>query len=213
MPQVADTRQINLVTYSSPVGDMLLACSEVGLVSLSYLRKLDAAASNGVSETSSDGGPKTSSDGGTKASPGVGSETSPAQLPQIFARKYGVALERLQAAPSSQTDQASAQLDQYFQGQLKTWDLQLDWQLVNGFRKSALLAATQIPYGSTSSYRELAVKAGSPKAARAVGTAMAQNPFSIVVPCHRVVRTGGNLGNYGGGVEAKRWLLELESQA
>ena len=185
MPQVADTRQINLVTYSSPVGDMLLACSEVGLVSLSYLRKLDVA----------------------------GGETSPAQLPQIFARKYGVALQRLQAASSAQTSQVSAQLDQYFQGQLKTWDLQLDWQLVNGFRKSALLAAAQIPYGSTSSYRELAVKAGSPKAARAVGTAMAQNPFSIVVPCHRVVRTGGDLGNYGGGVAAKRWLLELESKA
>ena len=197
MPQVADTGQINLVTYSSPVGDMLLACSTAGLVSLSYLRKLAASGS----------------DGGSKASSGGVSEASPAELPQIFARKYGVALERLQAAPSPQTSQVRAQLDKYFQGQLKTWDLQLDWQLVNGFRKSALLAASQIPYGATSSYRELAVKAGSPKAARAVGTAMAQNPFSIVVPCHRVVRTGGDLGNYGGGVKAKRWLLDLESQA
>ena len=200
MIQTADPQTINLVTYSSPVGEMLLACSEAGLVSLSYLRKLgklDVAGSGSGSKT------------GSKAS----SKNGSAQLPQIFARKYGVALQRLQAAPSAQTSQVSAQLDQYFQGQLKTWDLQLDWQLVNGFRKSALLAAAQIPYGSTSSYQELAVKAGSPKAARAVGTAMAQNPFSIVVPCHRVVRTGGDLGNYGGGVAAKRWLLELESQA
>jgi len=171
-------QKINLTSYQSPVGQLMVACSPKGLVSLTYL--LASQDSN--------------------------------NLVQTFARKYSWPEELLEAAADAQTQKVVQQLDRYFSGQLQTWDLDLDWQLVKGFRKAVLSAAAQIPYGATCSYGELAAKASNPKAARAVGTAMAQNPFSIVVPCHRVVRSGGEIGNYGGGSDAKVWLLDLEAR-
>ena len=90
-------------------------------------------------------------------------------------------------------------------------ELPLDWRLSAGFRKTVLETLySDVDYGRTVSYLELATMVGNPKASRAVGTAMATNPIPIVVPCHRVLRTGGGLGNYGGGVEMKRWLLTME---
>lgn len=106
---------------------------------------------------------------------------------------------------------ARAQLDEYFAGERSTFDLPLDLRLARGpFRREVLALLPTIPVGTTRTYAELAVTAGRPKAVRAVGSGCATNPLPIVVPCHRVLRTGGELGGYLGGVECKRWLLEHE---
>lgn len=108
------------------------------------------------------------------------------------------------------SDRAAAQLDEYFDGERQEFDLPLDWRLVRGFTRAALEAIQRIPYGETAGYGEVAITAGSPRAARAVGTACATTPFSIVVPVHRVVRADGSLGEYGGRPEMKRYLVDLE---
>jgi methylated-DNA-[protein]-cysteine S-methyltransferase len=108
-------------------------------------------------------------------------------------------------------DAARRQLDEYFEGHRHRFDLPVDLRLAAGFRRRVLeLLFEQVGFGQTRSYAELAALAGSPRAHRAVGSAMATNPVPIVVPCHRVLRTGGNLGGYGGGLEIKRYLLALE---
>jgi methylated-DNA-[protein]-cysteine S-methyltransferase len=108
-------------------------------------------------------------------------------------------------------DGVRRELDEYFEGRRDHFDLDLDWRLSSGFRKTVLERLYgDVPYGRTVSYLELATLAGNAKASRAVGTAMATNPIAIVVPCHRVLRTGGHLGGYGGGLPAKVRLLELE---
>ena len=106
-----------------------------------------------------------------------------------------------------------AQLDAYFDGEGRAFDVELDWRLVGGFRRAALEAVRGIPYGETAGYGEVAISAGSPGAARAVGTACATTPFSIIVPVHRVVRADGSLGEYGGRPEIKQYLLDLERAA
>jgi methylated-DNA-[protein]-cysteine S-methyltransferase len=102
------------------------------------------------------------------------------------------------------------QLDEYFAGDRRRFDVDLDRRLSHGYRRTVLEALSDVPYGQTVSYKDLAERTGNPKATRAVGTAMATNPIAIVVPCHRVLRTGGALGGYGGGVDTKVWLLRLE---
>lgn len=106
--------------------------------------------------------------------------------------------------------ETARQLDEYFTGARHEFDLPLDWRLVRGFTRAALDAVCRIPYGETAGYGEVAITAGSPRAARAVGTACANTPFSIVVPVHRVVRADGSIGEYGGHPQDKRFLLELE---
>ena len=108
---------------------------------------------------------------------------------------------------------AAQQLDEYFAGERQDFDLPLDWRLVRGFTRDALEAVRGIPYGETAGYGEVAATAGSPRAARAVGTACATTPFSIVVPVHRVVRADGSIGEYGGHPEDKVFLLDLERAA
>jgi methylated-DNA-[protein]-cysteine S-methyltransferase len=109
-------------------------------------------------------------------------------------------------------DEPRRELDEYFEGRRDHFDLPLDWQLSRGFRKTVLERLyADVGYGRTVSYLELATMVGNPKASRAVGTAMATNPIPIVVPCHRVLRTGGHLGGYGGGLPVKKRLLALES--
>ena len=118
---------------------------------------------------------------------------------------------RVLEAPA-RLDEARRELDEYFEGRRDHFELPLDWQLSRGFRKTVLERLyADVGYGRTVSYLELATMVGNPKASRAVGTAMATNPIPIVVPCHRVLRTGGNLGGYGGGLPVKVKLLELES--
>ena len=108
-------------------------------------------------------------------------------------------------------DDVRRQLDEYFDGKRTTFSLQIDWQLSRGFRQMVLKTLfSQVHFGEVVSYHELATRVGNPKASRAVGSAMATNPVPIVVPCHRVLRTGGAIGNYGGGVEMKRQLLTHE---
>lgn len=120
---------------------------------------------------------------------------------------------RLLHAPA-RLDTVAGQLDEYFAGQRHTFDVPLDWQLSKGFRRVVLEhLATDIGYGSTASYGTLARLSGSPKAVRAVGTTCATNPIPVVVPCHRVIRSDGAMGNYRGGPAAKRALLDLEGVA
>lgn len=117
---------------------------------------------------------------------------------------------RLLASSRDSLTRARRQLEEYFDGQRREFDVPLDWQLTAGFRRAVLRATAQIPYGQTASYREVATEAGSPRAVRAAGSALATNPLAIVVPCHRVLRSGGGVGGYRGGPEAKAQLLSLE---
>ncbi|WP_232491210.1 methylated-DNA--[protein]-cysteine S-methyltransferase [Mycobacterium dioxanotrophicus] len=110
-------------------------------------------------------------------------------------------------------DTAARELDEYFAGARRTFDVPLDWRLSAGFRSTVLHHLPEIGYGQTASYAAVARLAGNPKAVRAVGTACATNPLPLVVPCHRVVRSDGAMGGYLGGVDAKRLLLELEAAA
>jgi methylated-DNA-[protein]-cysteine S-methyltransferase len=107
-------------------------------------------------------------------------------------------------------DPVRRQLDQYFEGRRREFDVPVDFRLAHGFRRKALGFIADIPYGRTASYSEVATGAGNPRAVRAAGSACATNPIPIVVPCHRVLRTGGGLGGYGGGIERKETLLRLE---
>jgi methylated-DNA-[protein]-cysteine S-methyltransferase len=116
---------------------------------------------------------------------------------------------RVLEAPT-QLDEARRELDLYFDAKLDRFDLPLDWQLSGGFRLRVLHAIAAIPYGETRSYTEMAATAGSERAVRAAGTACGHNPIPVVVPCHRVLRTGGALGGYGGGQPMKEGLLRLE---
>lgn len=116
---------------------------------------------------------------------------------------------RVLAAPE-RTDDVRRQLDGYFGGTRRDFELAIDWRLLRGFRGQVLKATARIPFGSVSSYREIATRAGSPNAYRAAGNALGSNPVPIVVPCHRVLHAGGGLGGYTGGLERKRFLLELE---
>ena len=102
------------------------------------------------------------------------------------------------------------QLDEYFTGRRRTFDLSLDWRLTNGYRGEVLPVLRSITYGHTASYGDVAAMTGRPRAARAVGTACATNPMPVVVPCHRVIRSDGEMGGYLGGIEAKATLLALE---
>jgi len=105
---------------------------------------------------------------------------------------------------------ARQQLDRYFAGELTHFDLPLDWRLTRGFRREVLHETAAIPYGRTASYAEMADRAGSPRAVRAAGSALATNPLPIVVPCHRVLRSDGAVGSYLGGSTMKEALLEME---
>ena len=117
---------------------------------------------------------------------------------------------RIVEAPGT-LDTARRELEEYFTGQRQAFDLPLDWRLVpGGFYRKVLRATSHLPFGITATYGEIAAKAGNARAHRAAGTALGSNPLPIVVPCHRIVRSGGDPGNYGGGPELKRWLLALE---
>jgi methylated-DNA-[protein]-cysteine S-methyltransferase len=108
-------------------------------------------------------------------------------------------------------DPVRRELDSYFNGNLREFGLDLDWSLVGPFAQRVLRRTARIPYGAVASYGAVAHEIGSPRAARAVGNALGSNPIPVVVPCHRVVRAGGNIGGYGGGQPRKRWLLDLET--
>jgi methylated-DNA-[protein]-cysteine S-methyltransferase len=108
-------------------------------------------------------------------------------------------------------DAAARELDEYFSGQRRIFDLPLDLSLSTGFRQLVQRHLPEIGYGQTSTYRQVAELVGNPKAVRAVGTACATNPLPVVVPCHRVLRADGTPGGYVGGADAKQALLRLEA--
>jgi len=116
---------------------------------------------------------------------------------------------RIFHAPAT-TDPVRRQLDDYFAGRRHDFNVRIDWRLVRGFAVNVLRATARIPFGGTSTYRGVATEAGSPNAYRAAGNALNTNPIPIVVPCHRVLHSGGGLGGYAGGLERKRYLLTLE---
>jgi len=160
-------------TVDSPVGPLLLAATEKGLVRVAYA-----------------------------------TEGHDAVLGQLADRIS----PRVLRAPA-RLDEVAQEIEEYFAGQRFAFDLTLDFQLSQGFRRTVLSHLPRIGYGTTATYAAVAAAAGNPKAVRAVGTACARNPLPVVVPCHRVVRTDGTLGQYVGGTEAKKALLSLESAA
>ena len=110
----------------------------------------------------------------------------------------------------AQTDGVRRELDEYFGGRRQAFDLPIDWSLIRGFRRHVLEVTAAIPFGRHLTYSEVAGKAGNPRASRAAGNALGSNPMPIVIPCHRVLRTGGGLGGYTGGIDKKVRLLHLE---
>jgi len=111
------------------------------------------------------------------------------------------------------TDDVARQLDEYFAARRRVFDVAVDLQLVRGFRRDVVSHLPDIAYGTTASYAAVAAAAGNPKAVRAVGSACANNPLPLVLPCHRVVRSDGSLGHYLGGAEVKAALLAMEAAA
>jgi methylated-DNA-[protein]-cysteine S-methyltransferase len=123
-----------------------------------------------------------------------------------LARTFGVRVLRT-AKP---IDPARRELDEYFEGKRRSFDLPVDVGLLADFHRRVLEELTRVPYGEVVTYGELAGRAERPRAARAVGTVMNRNPLPIVLPCHRVIGANGNLTGYGGGLERKEALLRLE---
>lgn len=134
----------------------------------------------------------------------IDGSTEPALERLIIAVGVPAELDRDSIEPCAE------QVREYFDGDRRSFDLPMDWRLTRGLAAIALQAICEIPYGETASYGEIAIAAGAPGAARAVGTACANSPFSLVVPVHRVVRADGSLGEYGGRPDIKRFLIEHE---
>jgi methylated-DNA-[protein]-cysteine S-methyltransferase len=150
-------------TIASPIGDLILVSSELGLL-------------------------------------GVGWNADVADHPGGGRRSAEVHL-----------DQTELELGEYFAGFRSVFAVTLDRRARSGFRGEVLDVLETVPFGTTVSYAELARMAGRPRAARAVGSAMATNPIAIIVPCHRVLPAGGGSGRYAGGTMAKELLLGIES--
>jgi methylated-DNA-[protein]-cysteine S-methyltransferase len=133
-------------------------------------------------------------------------ETSPEESLERLARIAG---PRVLRSPRS-VDAARRELDEYFAGKRRSFDLALDLRALPPFTVSVLGELARVPYGETTTYGALARRVGHPKATRAVGTVMHHNRIPIVLPCHRVVGSTGDLTGYAGGLDRKRTLLELE---
>jgi methylated-DNA-[protein]-cysteine S-methyltransferase len=154
----------------TPVGSLLLAATEQGLVRVAYPREDHDA---------------------------------------VLATLGRLVSPRILRAPG-RLDEVCRQLEEYFAGARTAFELPLDLRLSTGFRRAVLAHLAEIGYGRTESYAQVAAAAGSPKAVRAAGTACATNPLPVVLPCHRVVRSDGSVGQYVGGPEVKLMLLRLE---
>ena len=112
---------------------------------------------------------------------------------------------------AGRVDDVARQIDEYFAGRRRLFEVPIDLQLSKGFRRAVLTHLLEIPYGERESYAVVAASAGNPRAVRAAGSACATNPIPLVVPCHRVVRSDGTYGQYRGGPEAKHMLLTMEA--
>lgn len=165
--------EVGYTTMDSPVGTLLLAATEKGVIRVAYE-----------------------------------SEGHDQVLEMLAAR----ITPRILRAPA-RLEVAARELDEYFDGRRRAFDLPLDRSLSHGFRQLVQLHLPEIAYGHTVSYGDVARAVGNPKAVRAVGTACSTNPLPILVPCHRVLRADGALGRYVGGAQAKSTLLHLEAAA
>ena len=165
---------LRIAELQTPVGAVLAAVTDRGLVRLAYL----------------------DTHGGADA-----------VVDDLAARVSPRILER-----GADLDTVARELDEYFSGTRTTFDIRVDWSLVPAFGRRVLRATARVPFGSVATYGEIAARAGSPQGARATGNALGGNPVPIVVPCHRVVRSGGQLGGYTGGPERKRRLLAVEGR-
>ncbi len=164
---------VAFTTTDSPLGPLMLAATDRGLVMVSYVL-----------------------DGVDDRLERLAREVSPRVL-EVPAR----------------LDRERRELDEYFSGARRAFDVPVDWRLISGFARSVLQRTAAIPFGGHSTYGEIAAEAGSPRGSRAAGNALGGNPIPIVIPCHRVLRAGGHIGGYTGGVERKRFLLDLEGRA
>jgi methylated-DNA-[protein]-cysteine S-methyltransferase len=153
----------------SPVGPLVIAVTDRGLVRLSYADYNDDAL-------------------------------------QSLARDLSPRMMRRPA----RTDGVRRELDEYFNGRRRDFDTPLDWSLIRGFGRRVLEATVAIPFGQVSTYKAVATQAGNPRASRATGNALGANPIPIIIPCHRVLRTGGGFGGYTGGIDRKEHLLQIE---
>jgi methylated-DNA-[protein]-cysteine S-methyltransferase len=133
-------------------------------------------------------------------------DPEPDRMTEELARAFGARVLRA-AGP---IEPVRRQLDEYFDGRRQSFDLPVDWALTAGFTRKVLQATARVPFGHLTTYADVAARAGSPRGMRAAGNALGSNPIPIVVPCHRVVRTGGGIGGYTGGIDRKRHLLRLE---
>jgi methylated-DNA-[protein]-cysteine S-methyltransferase len=133
-------------------------------------------------------------------------DADPERQLELLARVAGT---RVLRAPRS-VDDVRRELDQYFDGRRRSFDLSIDLRGAAPFTAQVLEQLARVPYGQTATYGELASRVGHPRAARAVGTVMNRNPVPIVLPCHRIVGASGSLVGYGGGLERKEQLLRLE---
>lgn len=134
-----------------------------------------------------------------------GAEPSRPELARIV-RSYGPGL----LPDARRADALARQLDQYFAGKRRTFDVPVDLSPLTDFQRRILRATADVDFGSVSTYARVAATAGSQKGSRAAGQALGANPIPIVVPCHRILASDGSLGGYAGGLEAKRRLLQLE---
>ncbi len=132
-------------------------------------------------------------------------ETLDARLERVAARVSPRILES-----PARLEGARRELDEYFSGTRRSFAIPIDWSLISGYARAVLEATSEIPYGDAMSYGEVAAAAGNPRGARATGNALGGNPIPIVIPCHRVLRSGGAIGGYTGGLDRKRYLLALE---
>lgn len=136
----------------------------------------------------------------------VSFDPEPGRQLDELARAFGARV--LRSAPP--TDTARRELDEYFAGEREDFGLPVDLRGLRPFQAAVLTELAHVPYGQTATYGALAARIGKPRASRAVGGALNRNPIAIVLPCHRIVGSGGSLVGYGGGLERKRTLLELE---
>ena len=157
-------------TVDSPVGPLLVAATEIGLVRVAFEVEDHARALGELARVVS---------------------------PRILRSTH-------------RTEQAARQLGEYFAGDRTRFALRVDLQLVEGFRRQVISYLSTIGYGSTASYAAVATAVGRPRAVRAVGSACAHNPMPVVIPCHRVVRSDGSVGDYLGGAQTKAALLQME---
>ena len=134
-----------------------------------------------------------------------GAEPSHKELARIV-RTYGPGV----LPDARRADPVARELDQYFAGKRKSFDVAVDLSPLTAFQQRILGATARVAFGDVSTYAQVAAKAGSEKASRAAGQALGSNPIPIVVPCHRILASDGSLGGYAGGLEAKRVLLQLE---